>query len=146
MLVNTGQSKKAAKKLAAIAAVTNFKSDPTWSIQGSGDAGSAGSDAAMSMDLDYPPKAEFLPISSNSSSELPLHNGTIVRSWFFTSIKDCLKEKKLKGFFFCKKRGFSEKFNDFSNKLKFSLTLWYGGCRKTSKKHEYMHSLDFRTR
>jgi len=45
------------------------------STQGSGDAGSAGSDVAMSMDLDYPPKAEFLPISSNSSSELPLHNG-----------------------------------------------------------------------
>ena len=94
MLVNTGQSKKAkkkaAKKMAAMAAVTDFKSDPTWSIQGSGDAGSAGSDVAMSMDLDYPPKAEFLPISSNSSSELPLHNGTIVRSRFFTSIATCM--------------------------------------------------------
>ena len=112
MLVNTGQSKKAkkkaAKKMAAMAAVTDFKSDPTWSVQGSGDAGSAGSDVAMSMDLDYPPKAEFLPISSNSSSELPLHNGTIVRSWFFTSIKDCLKEKKLKGFF-SQKTGFFRK-------------------------------------
>ena len=87
MLVNTGQSKKAkkkaAKKLAAIAAVTDFKSDPTWSIQGSGDAGSAGSDVAMSIDLDYPPKAEFLPISSNSSSELPLHNGTLFAHGFF---------------------------------------------------------------
>ena len=112
MLVNTGQSKKAkkkaAKKMAAMAVVTDFKSDPTWSIQGSGDAGSAGSDVAMSMDLDYPPKAEFLPISSNSSSELPLHNGTIVRSWFFTSIKDCLKEKKPQGFFL-QKTGFFRK-------------------------------------
>ena len=87
LLVNTGQSKKAEKKAAK---KPNFKSDPTWSIQGSGDAGSAGSDVAMSMDLDYPPKAEFLPISSNSSSELPLHNGTIVRSRFFTSIATCM--------------------------------------------------------
>ena len=88
-----------AKKLAAIAAVTNFKSDPTWSIQGSGDAGSAGSDVAMSMDLDYPPKAEFLPISSNSSSELPLHNGTIVGSGFLLQSRTVSKKKNSRGFF-----------------------------------------------
>ena len=115
LLVNTGQSKKAKKKAAK---KPNFKSDPTWSIQGSGDTGSAGSDVAMSMDLDYPPKAEFLPISSNSSSELPLHNGTIVGSGFLLQSRTVSKKKNSR-VFFCKKRGSSEKFNDFSNNSRF---------------------------